>query len=165
MPFKSKSQRRALWAKAEEGEIYKDTVREWERKTDNKDNLPEKVDSKKEGALKQAIDVPYSQIDAISRKMGLPSIEEIAKKDPEIATKMLGLDKLTKTPSIGSLDVPLSGKEKAMVAGGAGLGAAGGTGIGLYQYNKAQERMEKESSLKISNNLGRLEALQKLGLE
>lgn len=144
MPFKSKSQRRAMWAKAEEGEISKDTVREWERKTDD-ENLPEKVDNKKESSAL--------------------SIEDAYRINPEVAKRLFGLTDLPSPATMKSLDVPLSGKEKALIGGTAAAGGLGGTGIGLYQYNKAQERMEKESSLKISHNLGKLEALQKLGLE
>lgn len=42
MPFKSKAQRRAMWQKAERGEIPRETVQEWERKTDL-NRLPERV--------------------------------------------------------------------------------------------------------------------------
>lgn len=42
MPFKSKAQRRLFYAKADKGEISKDTVKKWEKETTDK-NLPEKV--------------------------------------------------------------------------------------------------------------------------
>lgn len=48
MPFKSKSQRRKFYAMAQRGEIPRETVREWERKTGNR-KLPERVNRRKGG--------------------------------------------------------------------------------------------------------------------
>ena len=48
MPFKSKTQRRKFYAMAQRGEIPRETVREWERKTDNR-KLPERVNKRKGG--------------------------------------------------------------------------------------------------------------------
>jgi hypothetical protein len=45
MPFKSKSQQRAMEAKADRGEIPKKTIREFERATDFS-RLPERVKKK-----------------------------------------------------------------------------------------------------------------------
>ncbi len=42
MPFKSKAQRRKFHAMAARGEISKEVVEEWERKTKNKKKLPER---------------------------------------------------------------------------------------------------------------------------
>ena len=46
MPFKSKAQARAMFAKADRGEISKATVKEWASKTNWK-KLPEKKKAKK----------------------------------------------------------------------------------------------------------------------
>lgn len=42
MPFKSKAQRRKFHAMAARGEISKEVVEEWERKTKSKKKLPER---------------------------------------------------------------------------------------------------------------------------
>lgn len=47
MPFKSEAQRKLFHAMADRGEISKQKVHEWERKTKNKKNLPEYVSEKK----------------------------------------------------------------------------------------------------------------------
>lgn len=46
VPFKSKAQRRLMWAKARRGEISEESVREWERETKER-RLPERVRTKK----------------------------------------------------------------------------------------------------------------------
>lgn len=43
MPFKSEAQRKLFHAKADRGEISKETVHEWEHATKNKKELPEHV--------------------------------------------------------------------------------------------------------------------------
>jgi len=48
MPFKSKAQRRKLYAMAQRGEIPLETVREWERKTGNR-KLPGRGNRRKGG--------------------------------------------------------------------------------------------------------------------
>ena len=70
MPFKSESQRRLFHALADRGEIGKKTVKEWEDKTKNKEDLPMHADHEKNSFYEVGVKLAMEETGFIVKSAG-----------------------------------------------------------------------------------------------